>query len=389
MICNNCLTELSGTPKFCPKCGASIQAPIELAKSIKQCPQCGAENPIGAKFCIKDGYRFKGIETPASQFAAKTDINDSPPQSVIAVEPVVTVSSPERMVPPKPEAVRLTADVQSETTPPKIPESGEKTLADSSCTAEPISAKTTRREGKASSKGLVIGLVGAIAVAAAGAGGYVYWSGNRAERKQPDTVENAPHPATLLPGPPPATKPSIAESATSSSPSQPVAPSGVEIAPKVDVARIQDELDERLQRAGFADIDGSVDTEGSVNVNGIVSSKKQKEEVVRLALSIPGVERVNDAELQVAAPAKAVSAPPRVALTPPSAPTPDPAKLEGDINRALRNSGVGGVTAQVSDDFSVTLKGSATNTAEKSRAFQITRQFRGVGATHDRIFVVE
>jgi len=381
------LTELSGTPKFCPKCGAGIQAPIESAQPIKRCPQCGAENPIGAKFCKKDGYRFEDSETPAQQFAAKIEAIDSPPPSVITIESAVKVSPSARAVPSEP--VRPTEDVKSETSAPKTPELRETALSNLSGAAEPILAKTTRREAKASSKGLVIGIVGAIAVSAAGSGGYVYWSGNRAEHKQPDAVENAPPPGTLPPAPPQAAKPSIAESAPLFPTSQPVVPPGVEAAPKVDVAGIQDELDERLQRAGFGDIDGSVDTDGSVNVHGSVSSRKQKEEVIQLALSIPGVVRVNNSELQVAAPAKAASPPPRVTLAPPSTSTPDPAKLEGDINRALRNGGVGGVTAQVGDDFSVTLKGSATSTAEKNRAFQIARQFRGVGATKDRIFVVE
>lgn len=386
MICNSCLTELSGTPKFCPKCGVGIQAPIESTQLIKRCPQCGAENPIGAKFCKKDGYRFEDTETPAPQFAAKTEAIDSPPPSVIAVESAGKVSPSARPVPSEPEPIRPTAAVKSEISAPRTPEPVETALSNLSGAVAPMVAETTRR---APSRGLIIGIVGAIAVAAAGSGGYLYWSGHRAEHKQPDAVENTPPPATLLPAPPQAAKPSVTESPPSSSPSQPVVPPGLEAAPKVDVARIRDELDERLQRAGFGDIDGSVDPDGSVNVHGSVLSRKQKEEVIQLALSIPGVVRVNDAELQVAAPAKATSPPPRVALTPPSSSTPDPAKLEGDINRALRNGGVGGVTAQVGDDLSVTLKGSATSAAEKNRAFQIARQFRGVGTTKDRIFVVE
>ena len=78
-----------------------------------------------------------------------------------------------------------------------------------------------------------------------------------------------------------------------------------------------------------------------------------------------------------------------ITLVPPPAPTLNPTTLEGEINRALRNGGAGGVTAQVSDDFSVTLKGAATSAAQKDRAFQIARQFKGVGAVKDRIFVVE
>ena len=47
------------------------------------------------------------------------------------------------------------------------------------------------------------------------------------------------------------------------------------------------------------------------------------------------------------------------------------------------------MTAEVGNDFSVTLKGSATSAAQKERAFQIARQFRNVANLKDRVFVVE
>ena len=63
--------------------------------------------------------------------------------------------------------------------------------------------------------------------------------------------------------------------------------------------------------------------------------------------------------------------------------------MEGEINRTLRTNGVGGVTAQVGDDFSVTLKGSVRSASEKDRVFQITRRFNGVRAMKDKVFVVD
>jgi hypothetical protein len=66
----------------------------------------------------------------------------------------------------------------------------------------------------------------------------------------------------------------------------------------------------------------------------------------------------------------------------------DPAKLEGDLNRALRRRDVRGVTAQVGDDGTVMLKGSAY-AADKDRALQIARTFRGVKSVKDQVFVVE
>jgi len=66
----------------------------------------------------------------------------------------------------------------------------------------------------------------------------------------------------------------------------------------------------------------------------------------------------------------------------------DPAKTEGEIGRALRASGINGITAQVSDDFIVTLKGSASSDAEKERAFSIAQRFDGVKGSKDKVFVV-
>lgn len=73
---------------------------------------------------------------------------------------------------------------------------------------------------------------------------------------------------------------------------------------------------------------------------------------------------------------------------PPQPASPDPAKIEGDINKALRNAGLSGITAEVGDDMSVTLKGSTVNPDNKSKAFDIAKSFNGIRKVRDRIFVV-
>lgn len=363
MICHGCMTELSGTPKFCPKCGVCVEAPAESAQAIKRCPQCGTENPVSAKFCKNDGYGFEGTPTPAPfvpQPTPKTE-NSAPPPNSLPVETSVAVAPPIQKLPSEPETVG-----------------------------------TQTNAAQTSSKGLLIGIASVIAVVATGVGGYRYWSGNQAGPQAPAVQGNTPPPASV------ATR-DTGSAGIGSAPAAPLpqaaSPTSIEMAPKVDVTRIHKELNQNLQQAGFGVINASVNTDGSVNLDGMLASKKERDEVVRLALSQYGVERVNEAGLRVALPAMPTSAPPLPVVVaprvppsaPPAAPTfkPDPAKLEGDINRALRSGGIGGVTAQVGDDFSVTLKGSATSIAEKTHAFQITRQFKGVGATRDRVFVVE
>lgn len=164
----------------------------------------------------------------------------------------------------------------------------------------------------------------------------------------------------------------------------------------VDGLALARSLNEQFRNAGLAGVSALLDASGNANLQGTVASSDERERAIQVALSHQGVAGVSDS-IQVA-PQTASPASPRVApSTPPvrSAPVPapaaklDPAKLEGEINRALRGGGVGGVTAQVADDFSVTLKGSATSAWQKDRAFQIVRQLGVKGAPKDRVFVVE
>lgn len=145
MICNSCLVELSGKPKFCPKCGARIEAPIESAQPTKRCPQCGAENQIGAKFCKKDGYRFEDAETRVSASAPMAGVIDSSPPAILTVEPVVTVAPPARYIPSEPRAIKPTGDAPSETPSPNTPDSAKAALTDLSDTAELTPAKASHR----------------------------------------------------------------------------------------------------------------------------------------------------------------------------------------------------------------------------------------------------
>jgi membrane protease subunit (stomatin/prohibitin family) len=48
--CPNCNAPLSGTPKFCPECGAKID-------TAKHCTECGAKLTPGAKFCPECGTK--------------------------------------------------------------------------------------------------------------------------------------------------------------------------------------------------------------------------------------------------------------------------------------------------------------------------------------------
>ena len=181
-------------------------------------------------------------------------------------------------------------------------------------------------------------------------------------------------------------------------PQPPALPSKTEAAPSPAPTSIENGLSEVLRSEGLSGVSARVDANGNVNLQGAVATREDKDRAIRIVLSQAGVTGVSDF-IRVTPPASAAAtlqvnppAPPRAAapITAPStAAARDPAKLEGEINRALRSRGVGGVSAQVGDDFSITLKGSTTSAAQKDQAFQIARQFKGVGAVKDRVFVVE
>jgi osmotically-inducible protein OsmY len=400
MICQGCMTELSGAPKFCPKCGARIETADESAPSIKYCPQCGTENPVSAKFCKNDGYPFAAAASAASlapQTARRAEVSDTPAE----VEPLVASVPLTSGVSFETEATSSRAKAAAEIPPAEVPISPGIATAESFATTEPPRVDLPSRKAKPRFRGLLIGIAVLVAVVAAGGAGYWYWSENQAASKVLEAgggagnVSPAVSPAAPAPAVPQGTAQTVTNPAPAAPPPPAAAPAAVDKPPKVDVARIQQELNQQLLKAGFGDLYAQVNSDGSVDLTGPVASKKSRDEAVRIALSHYGVERVNPAGLQVVAAARSPNPPPqRLTVAPPPplvAPTlrADPAKLEGDINRTLRSNGIGGVTAQVGDDFSVTLKGSATSAGEKNRAFQITRQFRGVGAMRDRVFVVE
>ena len=68
---------------------------------------------------------------------------------------------------------------------------------------------------------------------------------------------------------------------------------------------------------------------------------------------------------------------------------PDPAKTEGKLNRLLRSSGVGGVTAEVGENMAVTLKGTVRSSRDKARALSAAKSLREVKGVKDIIFVIE
>lgn len=187
--------------------------------------------------------------------------------------------------------------------------------------------------------------------------------------------------------------------AATAPPVSPPLPVASQSAPQraADKAALERELNARLRANGVSGVTGRVNPDMSVALSGTVKSEDERYRALAIGGALPGANGVRET-IQISTPQVARLAPPQAPIppsptqvappSPPQAAAIDPAKLEGDINRALRSRDINSITAQVNDDMSLTLKGSAS-AAEKERALQLTRQVRGIRGVKDKVFVVE
>ena len=494
MNCPNCNAGLNGAPKFCPKCGAKIEARTVEPPATKKCPQCGAENALTAKFCKVDGYRFDS-GTPASAVPAAAS-RQEPSLTVVAAATTetfdpVTAQASEKSTLKEPPPVN----------PHPAPPPANLVICPKCGTANPAGAKFCKKDGvalagaadnmglareatektniarakglrsppilatepppdqvrqaatpipgakpKSSRSNIVIATGVVAALLAACGGGYWYLAGRNAPTKE---VAEAP-PTSPASSAPAASNQAVAtrqtvdagvtmiladagfsktiqsttdadlvvtlhgsvtseeqrakvlalaktatgvaavrdqlEVAQAAATPNEVASARPDLAPpsipavpptpSFDTARVQQDLNRQLRNSGLSGVSVKVNADRSAVLRGKVSTAKEKEDAQVLVSNSPELSGVRNT-IQV------------IAEPPQTTATVDPAKLEGEINRALRNGGVGSVTAQVADDLSVTLKGSVTSAEQKDRAFQVARRFQARGMPKDRIFVVE
>lgn len=162
----------------------------------------------------------------------------------------------------------------------------------------------------------------------------------------------------------------------SSVPTKPKASPAVkrqELTREAQIAKLQDELNNALAQAGFHDIRAKVIDNQTAELTGTAQNFEEKASAAGYVASATRMSVRNYVQVAIAEPP----------------PAPDPLRLEGEINRALRDSGVNGVTAQIENDFSAALKGATRSSTEKEKAFNITQRFKAVRSVKDQIFVVE
>ena len=145
------------------------------------------------------------------------------------------------------------------------------------------------------------------------------------------------------------------------------APAPIPVAiPKIYPAKLEGNIKVALRDTGVVGVTAEVDDNLEVTLGGFVGSRYKKDKAVEVAKSFEEVKRIRDIIFVV-----------------------EPAKLEGTINRALRDAGLRGITAKVDDNLGVALRGSVRSRHKKERAVEVAKSFEEVKRIRDLIFVVE
>jgi osmotically-inducible protein OsmY len=444
MICKNCNNNFADAAKFCPKCGTKAENQVAVQDTqMRKCPKCGTENLQSAKFCKVDGYNFQQVEDktiapiveadkPSDKvicpkcgeaydcgikFCKKdgTSLQKDAPKSEPAAPP--ETSSGTKQAPPTPQ--RSQTDIaapKAVIVEPAVPSKNDKK------TVQPRAEKAGGRKAKK----IVVAVATLVLLIISGAVGYLYFTGyiwsspDKIATKINDELRgkglgiyceiDKDWTATLRGTARNAADKDLATNIASSHKElknlkydvqMPLSPSDVRMA-----------IDTALRDGGLGNIHAEVDDNLTATLQGVANNNSEKENAMKLAVGLGKAKDVKDnIQIQAAMPQPVapempaiVQQTPRQATRPradvtrkevtrqaeptPRAAAADPVKMEGELNRALRNAGLSGITAEVRDDLSVTLKGSTGNAEDKSRAFEVAKSFNGIKKVRDRIFVV-
>lgn len=372
MVCPKCNSAISDTAKFCPKCGEKFDRHENAGDTII-CPECKTAYPATTRFCKKDGAQLQVAQSDQKPEAA-TDVTGKPQSPGIKEElsppigqadmvacPQCGIAYPKTTKFCKKDGTSLRGAALPEKTKVEIHEAAEK-KADlprpeikkeppvqplkiqapletiEYPKTEPLQQASMAAAGAGepkSKKPLLFILIGFIVLAGAGIGGYLYFT---KKGNTPVAVQKPATPQVPEPQAPQKTDETVKTTETPATP------------PPQETTRPKDKANRAAQD------------------NKLASRPKQQ---VKPSPSSPE-------------PHKPAPASP----TEPIAKT-DPAKLEGDINRALRNAGLKGVNAEVNDNLEVLLKGTVLSGSDKDKAFEVARTFREAKRIKDRVFIIE
>jgi len=359
MICKNCNVSIRDGAVFCPSCGkeAGVKGIINEAMS-KKCLQCGAENPLEAKFCRVDGWRFPesepeikpaagqeshdervcptcGTLNPASAKFCRNDGSPLDPADHASLAPEPDVE--EKAI----EQAKIETEIEMTELEPAM---------------KPVAEQESQGERVCPTCGTLN---------AAGA---------RFCKNDASPLDPADH-ASLAP------ELGIEEKVVEQMP----------IEPEKETLKTNANETGNKRSWIYLAVPLAVLCVAAVAVYWLFPRTpvdQTPKPLQESAVAVPGGETPGTMpESAAVAPGNQTAQPTPENTVP--APDVDLPRLEGQINRALREAGIDGVTAQVNDAAVVTLKGVVKGVQGQQKALEIVKTFKGVSQVNDIIFIIE
>jgi osmotically-inducible protein OsmY len=152
---------------------------------------------------------------------------------------------------------------------------------------------------------------------------------------------------------------------------------------KDNTARIEEEMNQKFRKRGLKNIYAQVGEDLVATLSGTAKSNDDKTLAINIAKSYRELRGLTD-NIRVAPEAPEIPAPPAPAATA-APPQVDIAKLQEEINMALKKRGLSNVYAEIDRDLIATLNGFVNNKVEESDAINITRSYGQLRAVRTRI----
>ena len=166
-------------------------------------------------------------------------------------------------------------------------------------------------------------------------------------------------------------------------------------------AAVQADIQKGLAERGLTAVQAQVDENFVATLSGSANNEDEKTVAMDIGRSVNGVKEVQNMvtvkveKQQVTPPpvaetqnSKSKAARAKAAAAKRDSSKTNAGRLEGEINRALKNAGMSSVSAEVKDDMSAVVKGTVPSAGDKQRAMQIVQGFRQIKNVRDIVFVV-